>query len=208
MYLTLALVSSTLFFSSTTFSPCHSKRDYRICTAMCLLWNNQAVQVETCVNVPTCHASRKLVSKHLIPQEKEFQEFTTLLKSLPAELFAADSRSWHAEPAGPAIWLASHSGKLSGLLLVSFLLQDSEESVPDHSSLWPVYSQVVSPAIIQQNILFKGTLLALNNIYVQCMKTFGICGMYRHNICDHVEFTVKYMVQYLQINRQPRVRKL
>jgi hypothetical protein len=36
-YLTLALVSSTLLLPSTTFSPCHSKRGYRICTAMCLL---------------------------------------------------------------------------------------------------------------------------------------------------------------------------
>jgi hypothetical protein len=48
------------------------------------------------VNVPTCHANGKQVSKHLIPQTKEFQEFTTLLKCVPAELFAADSQSWHA----------------------------------------------------------------------------------------------------------------
>jgi hypothetical protein len=55
------------------------------------------------VNVTPCHASIKQVSKHLTSQEKEFEEFTTLLRSLPAEVFAADSPSCYVGPASPAI---------------------------------------------------------------------------------------------------------
>lgn len=51
-------------------------------------------------NVPTCHATEnRLVN---ISYHKRISGIYNIIKCLPAELFAADSQSWHVEPAGPA----------------------------------------------------------------------------------------------------------
>lgn len=105
------------------------------------------------VNMLTCHTKSKL--SNFILYLLEFQKWMHLtckiasMMILPAEVFAVDPLSWYAEPVGPVIWLASHCEQLSRLPLVPFPLQDYQEFVSDHSTPWPVWSQAVSPTIVE-----------------------------------------------------------